>query len=109
MIAPEQLEALGAVCARAQVMNDAGIEFVYLEKLKVRSDEQALEIDALLRPGEYAGYTTRLFLSQPVPTKANNWSIHQFLGRAWHTWSWQGVPADLPLIQMLMCHLDALR
>jgi len=109
MITPEHLVPLGAVCARAQVMNEAGIEMVALEGLKLRSDSAVHVVDALLCPSMHSGYQTRLFLSQPFPQKCNNWSIHQFLGRAWHSWSWQGVPADLPLLEMLMCHLDPLR
>ena len=109
MIAPEQLASLSAVCAQAQVMTEAGIEVIVLERLKVRVSGQAHELDAVLCPGAHSGYTTRLFLSQSFPQKVGNWTVHQLLGRQWHTWSWQGVPAELPLLQMLMCHLDALR
>ena len=109
MIAPDQLSSLSAVCTQALVMAEAGAEVVYLEKLKVRVNGQTHELDAVLCAGAHSGYTTRLFLSQSFPQKANNWSVHQLLGRQWHTWSWQGVPAELPLLQMLMCHLDALR
>lgn len=109
MITPEQLATLAAICAQAQVMTEAGIEFVVLKRLKVRVNGQVHELDALLCPRAHSGYATRLFLSQRFPQKGNNWTVHQLLGRQWHTWSWQGVPADLPLLQMLMCHLDALR
>ena len=109
MIAPEQLEPMGSVCTRAQVMNEGGLELIFLEQLKIRIGGAVVIVDALLCPGPHSGYRTRLFLSQPFPQKAGNWTVHQLLARTWHTWSWQGVPADQPLLQMLMCHLDALR
>jgi hypothetical protein len=109
MITPEQLASLSTVCAQAQVMPEAGIDLVVMDKLRVRVNEQVHELDAVLCPAAHSGYTTRLFLSQAFPQQGNNWTAHQLLGRQWHTWSWQGVPADLPLLQMLMCHLDALR
>lgn len=109
MITAEQLAPLETVCARAQVMTEAGIELVALDQLKVRSNGTAHVVDALLCPTTHSGYHTRLFLSQPFPQKATNWTVHQLLGRPWHTWSWQGVPANLPLLEMLMCHLDPLR
>jgi hypothetical protein len=109
MITPEQLASLSPVCAQAQVMAEAGTDFVVLSKLRVRVNGQVHELDAVLCPAAHSGYATRLFLSQAFPQKGNNWTVHQLLGRKWHTWSWQGVPADLPLVQILMCHLDALR
>jgi len=109
MIAAEQIASLSTVCERAQVMSEAGVDMVVLDKLTVRVGGQAHKLDAVLCPSTHSGYTTRLFLSQSFPQKGGNWTVHQLLGRQWHTWSWQGVPADLPLLQMLMCHLDALR
>jgi len=109
MITSEQVASLSEVCAQAQVMTEAGMDLVFMNKLRVRVSGQVHELDAVLCPGGHSGYTTRLFLSQPFPQKASNWSVHQLLGRQWHTWSWQGVPPDQPLLQMLMCHLDALR
>jgi hypothetical protein len=109
MITSEQLVPLGEVCASAQIMNDGGKDLIFLEKLKVRVNGQSHELDAVLCPSTHSGYTTRLFLAQSFPQKGSNWTIHQFLGRQWHSWSWQGVPDNLPLLQMLMCHLDALR
>ena len=109
MITPELLAPLETVCGSAQAMTEAGTDVVVLGQLKVRSDGAAHVVDAVLCPTAHSGYQTRLFLSQPFPNKATNWTVHQLLGRQWHTWSWQGVPANLSLLEMLMCHLDALR
>lgn len=108
-IPAEQLRALEGLCESAQTMNEGAQEIVYLAKLKIRVGGAYHVVDAILWPGQHAGYTTRLFLSQPFRGKAANWTVHQILGRPWHSWSWQGVPADLPLLQMLLCHLDALK
>jgi hypothetical protein len=108
-ILAEQLQALNGLCETAQLMRESAQEIVYLEKLKIRVGSAHHVVDAILWPAQHAGYTTRLFLSQPFPVKAANWTIHQILGRPWHSWSWQGVPANLPLLQMLLCHLDALK
>jgi hypothetical protein len=105
----EQLQSLNSLCESAQVMQEGANQIVYLAKLRIRVGGVQYVVDAILWPALHAGYTTRLFLSQPFPTKAANWTVHQILGRAWHSWSWQGVPADLPLLQMLLCHLDALK
>jgi hypothetical protein len=108
MIADEQLQALAGLCASAQIVQEGGIVYVFLSKLTIRSGGVNHVVDAILCPAAHSGYATRLFLSQPFPAKAANWTIHQILGRPWHTWSWQGVPAELPLSQILLCHLDAL-
>lgn len=105
-VAAEQLQPL---CEAVQVLKEGPYEYVYLMKLKVRVAGINHVVDAILCPAAHSGYTTRLFLSQAFPARGANWSVHQILGRAWHTWSWQGVPAELPVAQMLLCHLDALK
>ena len=108
-IPAEQVEPLNGLCEAAKVMREGVQEIVYLAKLRIRVGGARHVVDAVLWPTLHAGYTTRLFLSQPFPAKAGNWTVHQILGRPWHSWSWQGVPANLPLLQMLLCHLDALK
>lgn len=107
-IAADQLEALQAFCAGVQVLREGSHEFVHLIKLQICVGGTNHVVDAILCPASHSGYTTRLFLSQAFPGKGANWSVHQILGQAWHTWSWQGVPASMTLLQILMCHLDAL-
>ena len=105
----EQLEHLKGLCESVRVVQEGGTSYVHLEKLRFRVGGANQVSDAILCPTAHSGYLTRLFLSAPFPSKGANWSVHQVLGRPWHTWSWQGVPADLPLLQMLLCHLDALK
>lgn len=107
----DKLAGLRAVCPEASYVLDSGKEYVFLPRLKITSDGEVTEMDALLRPGEHSGYKTRLFLAQPLLSKGRGggWSTHTIYGRTWHTWSWNNVPESLPLPQMLLEHLWALR
>jgi hypothetical protein len=109
MIPAGRLQALAGVCQSVEEFQEGAVTYVYLSNVKIKVAGSPFVVDALLCPSTHAGYTTRLFLSQPFPQRAANWTVHQILGRAWHSWSWQGVPADLPLEKMLLCHLDALK
>ena len=94
---------------------EGGQEFVFLPRLFIPIGEASLQRDALLCPSAHTNYPTRLFLSEAIaerPTirgSAANWTVHTILGRTWHTWSWTGVSADLPLLQVLLSHMAALR
>ena len=66
-------------------------------------------VDGLLCPRDHASYTTRLFLSQPFPNRGQNWTVHQIMGRAWHTMSFNNVPASLPWSEILAIHLGQLK
>lgn len=108
-ISADQLQPLQSLCDGVHVLPEGPYEYIHFMKLKVRVAGANHIVDAILCPAAHSGYTTRLFLSQSFPGRGANWSVHQILGRQWHTWSWQGVPASLPLPQMLLCHLDALK
>lgn len=103
------LEPLFAICANPAEMAEGGVSYIYLPELKILAAGTERVLDALLRPGPHNGYTSRLFLSIQVPERGANWTQWQIFGRTWHTWSWQNVPAELPLIQMVLEHLRALR
>lgn len=103
-----QLAALGDVCDEVRVVTDGQYTLVLLTALRFRSDGQTVTMDALLCPQEHESYMTRLFLERALPSKGANWKPHSFLGRTWHTFSWQNVPKDLSLNEILFGHLDAL-
>jgi hypothetical protein len=107
----DRLSALRTVCPMAEPVTDAGREYVYLPGLKITTDGRVVVMDALLRAGEHSGYPTRLFVAQALPGKGQGggWTSHTICGRTWHTWSWKGVPDSLPLLQILLGHLWALR
>lgn len=109
MAQENEIGTLTSMCPEAAVMTDAGIDYVYLPKLKVKSANTFHTIDALLCPAKHGGYMTRLFLSEKISGRGNNWSVHSILGRTWHTWSWNNVPDTLSPAQILSAHMRALR
>jgi hypothetical protein len=107
----DRLVSLRSIYPGATLVVDGGREYILLPDLKITTDGKVVVMDALLRPGEQSGYPTRLFLAQALPTKGRGggWSAHVICARTWHTWSWRDVPADLPVLQILLGHLWALR
>jgi hypothetical protein len=103
----DEMDDLKRMCPGAQEMPEGGIEYVFLPGLKHPCAPGAL--DALLCPQQHSNYPTRLFLSAVIPGKGNNWSTHTILSRTWHTWSWNNVPANQRLAEILAQHLRALR
>jgi hypothetical protein len=103
----DELEELRALCPDALEMSEGGVGYFFLPRLKVNSEPQTF--DALLCPEQHSGHTTRLFLSAVVPGKGQNWRPYCILSRAWYTWSWNNVPANQRLTEILAQHLRALR
>ncbi|HEX7935787.1 MAG TPA: hypothetical protein VF573_22345 [Paraburkholderia sp.] len=115
-IEPARVAALQAVYPDARVVVDGTKEFVMLPALHIEVGEREYVLDALLLPtGGPGGYPTRLYLTQQIAErhmirdKAANWTCEIIAGKTWYTWSWTGVPPDLPLMDMLLAHLRALR
>lgn len=109
MVSHEDLEELRAVCHGAKPMTDGPLQLIHLTRLLVPVGDQSLEVsEALLCLSAHEGYPTRLFLSEQPP-KPLNWSIGTVLGRAWHKWSWQGVPSNQRPAQILAQLLKAFR
>ena len=91
----------------SRLMKEQGRQYVYIPTLKLPGDPGTCE--ALLCLSEHSGYTSRLFLAQPVSAKGQNWTIHRIFDRPWHSWSWQNVaPSGKPL-SVLANHLQALQ
>jgi hypothetical protein len=110
-----QLSTLLAICPDACEREEAGSRFLSLPKLQVEVGNDVKVLDALLSVAPHSGYTTRLFLSEQIAQRLNignsaaNWTMHHILGRNWWTWSWQGVPGNIPWCQILVAHLRALK
>lgn len=106
-VSAEALSSLRPFAREVRVVTDCGREYVLLPGLKVRVNGQVRVLDGLLCPSEVHGYKTRLFLSQQIDGKGQNWKPYVILGQTWHAPSWQNVDESLPLPQMLLAHLDA--
>lgn len=109
MLSQKLFEELRAICGGAEEMAEGGCTFIYLPDLKIRTGDNIASQDALLCLQARDGYPTRLFLSQQVQGRGNNWTTHRILDRTWYTWSWNYVHSELRPAQMLAEHLRALR
>lgn len=108
-IGDDQLRALREINPEARVLAESGLTYVFLPKLPILACDQRHELDALLCPSKHGGYDTRLYLEQPLSVRTSTWTAHSILGRTWHTFSWNGVSPDQPLLQILLAHLASLR
>jgi len=111
MVAADALEELRGFCPDAKVMQEAGLEYVLLPRLKLPAGCQPNVIDALLCLSARDGYPTRLFLAQAYAGRGatNNWQTFRILDQTWHCWSWKDVPSTLRPAQAVAEHLRALR
>jgi hypothetical protein len=101
------MEEIRRLSPCAQEMTEGSLVYIFLPNLKHPCAEGVL--DGLLCLGARDGYPTRLFLSQSIPARGQNWSVHTILNRTWHTWSWNYVPANDRPAQILAQHLRALK
>src|SRR5215472_655131 len=106
MVVPAHLEELVALCGEAREIAEG---FIYIPKLRLPRGCQPAETEALLCLANHNGYSTRLFLAQPVSNRVGNWSPTYIQGRTWYTWSWNDVGAQLRPAEVLAEHLRALR
>ena len=107
MLESQHLEELRLACTGEPVeMAEGGQVYVHLPGLKVPNSTPQ---DALLCLSPHSGYSTRLFLAQPVHGKGANWNQFHILGRTWHSWSWNHVRQELRPMEILAEHLRGLR
>jgi hypothetical protein len=115
MIELGKVATLHSLCPDAKLVEENGQQFIHLPALKIPVGTQTKTREALLCPSRHSGYLTRLFFNEKIDERrtiagvAVNWSAHSILSRTWYTWSWQGVSADLPLLQMLVAHVKAFK
>ena len=109
-VAEIDLADLQQLCSGATAMQEGGVQYVYLPSLKLPKTCNPRVVEGLLRPGPGPdGYTTRLYLSVAFAGKGQNWTTHKILDKTWHTPSFNNVPADLRLIEILANHLNVLK
>lgn len=109
MTTDRQVAALRRINRGAELWDEGGQPLVYLPAMKVQHNGGTTTVDGLLCPRSHGGYTTRLFLSQSFPNRGQNWTVHQIMGRPWHTMSYNYVPASLPWAEILAIHLGQLK
>ena len=110
MVTDEMLEQVRHLfCQDATVMAEAGLTYIHLPILKLPEGNSPATLEGLLCLQPRDGYTTRLFLSQPITGKGPNWTIHSIFGKAWHTCSWNHIVFTDRPTDVLAQHLRAFR
>jgi len=110
IIPEEKLASLKSSFPEVAVSQEAGSSYIFFPQLKATLAGEERSMDFLLCPMLHSNYTTRLFISEPIPAcSIPNWTVHFILGRQWHTPSFNNVPETLPLKEILMAHLRALK
>ena len=108
-VSDSDLKEIRDICPGATLFPEGGFTYIHLPGLKIPvNDKEPLVRDGLLCLQTHSGYPTRLFLSEPIPGKGSNWTVHRILEKTWHTCSWNNVPPDRPAA-VLAQHLRALR
>jgi len=105
-VADEYLEEMRAISPDPTVKEAGGLTYIHLPRITAPN---GTVMGALLCLQGRDGYLTRLFLSEPVPGKGNNWTAHQILDKTWHTWSWNHVEANQRPMEIFAAHMKALR
>ena len=104
------IERLQVVCTETAIGRSEGTDkFIELPKLHIRVRGAERVVDALLCLNQRDGYSTKLYLSEPVCDLGGPWSNFYILGRNWFSWSWKDVPANQSPIAILAGHLEAFR
>lgn len=94
----------------ATVMVEASCTFIHIPSLTLPPGNTPAAMEALVSLNSRGdGYPTRLFLSQQVAGKGQNWSSHSILGRAWYTCSWNYVEFTDSPTNVIAQHLRAFK
>jgi hypothetical protein len=105
----DQFEEIEAICAGTKTLTDGPLHLIHFPALSIPTQGRVERMEALLCLTGHEGYSTRLFLERLLTIPSRNWKRVSLVGREWHTWSWNNVPGDLRIAQILAEHLRALR
>ncbi|HET6841360.1 MAG TPA: hypothetical protein VFK06_06690 [Candidatus Angelobacter sp.] len=104
----EQTDELKGYCKKVSVLPEAGVEFLYLEELRLPVGCTPAVCDALLCPVAKDGYPSRLFFAAQVSSQfARNWNGTVRIGeKNWFAFSWKVDLVSPTLAQLLVAHLN---
>lgn len=102
----EQVSRIRALCPETELWDEAGAPLVFLPDLKVEAAGNTHVVDALLCPRPRDSYVSRLYFSARLPVN-RNWASHVIMARTWWAFSWQGISANQPWIDILAGHLES--
>ena len=104
----EELEELKHYCTKLSLLPEGGVNFIYMEGLRLPAGCTPSVCDALLCPVPKDGYPSRLYLSTEVKSPyTQNWNVRNFrIGeKNWFAFSRRIELANPTLAQVLVAHL----
>lgn len=104
----EQTDELKIYCKNVSSLPEGGIDYLYLEELRLPAGCTPAICDALLCPVAKDGYPSRLYFSVQVTGQfARNWNGTARIGeRNWFAFSWKVELAAPTLAQLLVAHVN---
>lgn len=104
----EQTDELKNYCKKVSILPEGGIDYLYLEELRLPAGCTPATCDALLCPVAKDGYPSRLYFSEQVKGQfARNWNGAARIGeRNWVAFSWKVELGSPTLAQLLVAHLN---
>jgi len=103
-----QTEELKHYCTKLSLLSEAGVDFLYMEGLRLPKGCEPPVCDGLLCPVAKDGYSSRLYLSTQVKSPyTRNWNVSNVrIGeKNWFAFSWRVDLADPTLVQLLVAQL----
>jgi len=104
----EETDELKRYCTRLSVFQEAGVSFIYMERLRLPAGCEPSVCDGLLCPVPKDGYPSRLYLSTQVRSSyTRNWNVSNVrIGeKNWFAFSWKVELTNPTLAQLLVAHL----
>ncbi|MEM6480904.1 MAG: hypothetical protein AAF681_03585 [Pseudomonadota bacterium] len=102
----DQLPAIQAFCAGAQLIDERGGKCVFLPDLGIMAGDTEMSQDALFVPNNLLGYgSSRLLYSAQLSSgSGQNWTQHHLVGRTWWAPSFK-VPQQPAWRDEILAHL----
>jgi hypothetical protein len=108
-----QIEELKGCYPNLKLLEEGGVEFVFISPLPLPPGCTPGSVDGLLCPSLRDSYTSRLFLSARVAHggQGQNWNANGVVigGRKWWAVSWRTNQDKLTLLGMVIAHLQAFK
>lgn len=105
----EQIEELKRYCTKLSILPEAGVNYLYMEGLRLPVGCTPATCDGLLRTVPNGGYPSMLHLSQQVTSPfTRNWNVtNARIGeKNWFAFSWMVNLTSPTLAQLLIAHLN---
>jgi hypothetical protein len=108
-----QVEELKGYYSDLKLVEDGGVEFIFISPFPLPAGCSPTLVDALLCPSKRDGYPSRLFVSAKIEHKGpgQNWNPQTaaiIAGRQWWAVSWKTAD-NQTLLGMVLAHLEAFK